>query len=67
MSEKRKCVFANNPSQNIVDKLSKSSKTGFSMERFRADILQFSSATVEIFILARQMDTTFISSIQWFY
>ena len=33
------------------------------MERFRADILQFSSATVEIFISARQMDTTFISSI----
>ena len=46
-----------------MDKLSKSSKTGFSMERFRADILQFSSATVEIFISARQMDTTFISSI----
>lgn len=46
-----------------MDKLSKSSKIAFSMERFRADILQFSSATVEIFISARQMDTTFISSI----
>ena len=46
-----------------MDKLSKSSKITFSMERFRADILYFSSGIVQIFILARQMDTTFIPSI----
>ena len=40
-----------NDGQNIVDKITKSSKINFSMESFRADVLQFSSATVEIFTL----------------
>ena len=38
----------NNHGQNIVDKLMKLSKIGFSMECFTADFLQFFSATVKI-------------------
>ena len=35
-----------NPGQNIVDRITKVSKKGFSVECFTADFSQFSSSTV---------------------
>ena len=43
------------PGQVIVDKLTKLSKISFSMEAFRADFSQFSSATIKVFILRSRL------------
>ena len=57
-----------NLGQNIVDKFTKLSKIGFSMERFTADFLQFSNATVKIYLLGGRLDTHVqFQAIQGFY
>ena len=50
-------ILGYNFGQKIVDKFTKLSKTGFSMECFNADILQYSGTTVQIFLLGGGLGT----------
>lgn len=50
-----------NLQQNFVDKFTKLSDLGFSKDSFIADFLQFSSATVKIFVLGTGCALTLIS------
>ena len=46
-----------NLGQNIVDKLTKLSELGFSMECFTVNLVQFSSKTIEIFLQGGRLGT----------
>ena len=46
-----------NLGQNIVNKLTKLSKIGYSMEYFTADFLQFSSSTIKIYLMRDRLST----------
>ena len=46
-----------NPGQNFVDKFTKSSKIGLSVECYTTDFSQFSSTTVKIFLFSGRLGT----------
>ena len=52
-----KICFLRQPIQNIVDKFTKLSIRGFSLEYFTASFSQFSSTTDKIFLLGGRLGT----------
>ena len=54
---RNKNVLPDNHRRNILNEFTNSSKTGFSLERFTAGFLQFTSATVKNWLLGGPLGT----------